>query len=46
MDTVHGTVSFPKELLVHESGTLQKGQELFNLKLAEMLPDKAKISCI
>lgn len=46
VDTVHGTVRFPRELLVHVSGTLQKQQELFNLKLAKMLPDKAKIRCL
>lgn len=43
VDTVHGMVRFPRELLVHVSGILHKGQELFNLKLAKMLPDKAKI---
>lgn len=43
VDTVHGTVRFPRELLVHVNGTLHKRQELFNLKLADMLPDKAKI---
>lgn len=43
MDVLRGTVRFPRELMGHVSGTLHKGQELFNLKLAEMLPDKAKI---
>lgn len=43
MDVVRGTVRFPRELLGHVSGTLHKGQELFNLKLAKMLPDEAKI---
>lgn len=43
VDTVRGTGRFPTGLLVHVSGTLHKGQELFNLKLAEMLPDKGKI---
>lgn len=43
MDTVRGTVRFPRGLLVHVSGTLHKGQELFNLRLTEMLPDKTKV---
>lgn len=44
MDNAWGTVRLPRELLVHVSGILHKKQELFNLKLAKMLADKAKIS--